>query len=90
MIHVDSFKPWQDRFLIRPKERKKETETGIVIADTVVIEGEEGIVEAVGESITDIKPGITVLYPTGAGWELQVKGVKMRVIRREQIEGEVV
>ena len=90
MIQVKSFTPWKNRFLVKPLPRKEKTETGaIIIAETVKIEGEEAEVIAIGNEVTEGKVGDIVLYATGAGWGLEVDGVKMRVIPQEVIEGVV-
>jgi len=89
MISVKAFTPWQDRLLVKDLPKPKETEGGIIIADTVAMEGTLAEVISVGDAVTMGTPGEIVLYPTNAGWALQVDGQDMRVIRQEQIEGTV-
>ena len=88
MITVKSFKPWSNKYLVRPLPRKEKVGQ-ILIADTVTIEGEEAEIIDKGEDATKGEIGQTVLYATGAGWGLEVDGVKMRVIPQESIEGTV-
>ncbi len=89
MIALSKFSPWGNKFLVRPLPRKDKTDAGIIIADTVSIEGEEAEIMAMGDGCTKGEIGQTVLYATGAGWGLEVNGVKMRVVPQESIEGVV-
>lgn len=89
MIYTDGFKPWEKRVLVKPLPKRERKDSPILIADTVVSQGEEGEVIAVGEKCENAKPGQKVIYPTNAGWELELKGEKMRVVQEIEIEGEV-
>jgi co-chaperonin GroES (HSP10) len=88
MIQVGKFTPWKNRFLLKPLPRKGKIGE-IIVADTVTIEGEEAEVIAIGSEVTEGKVGDIVMYATGAGWGLEVDGVKMRVVPQESIEGVV-
>ncbi len=88
MIALKSFTPWGSKYLLKPLPRKDKIGQ-IIVADTVAIEGEEAEIMAMGDGCTKGEIGQTVLYATGAGWGLEVNGVKMRVVPQESIEGVV-
>ena len=89
MITVQKFTPWSNKYLVNPLPRKEKTDGGIIISDTVALEAEEAVIVAMGEDATKGRVGDTVLYGSGAGWQITVDGVKMKVIPQEAIEGTV-
>jgi chaperonin GroES len=55
-------KPLRDVVLIRPDEAKTQTETGILLQEDWKTLPPTGVVEAVGDEVTDVKPGDRVMF----------------------------
>ena len=90
MIQIDkSFKPFDDRVMIKPHPIKEKTEGGILIPGNVAVEAEIGDVQEVGENVVNCKKGDVVLYAANAGYSVEVNKVKYKVVRMPQIEGSV-
>ena len=91
MIQVSGFIPYKDRIVVKLLPKKEKTDGGIIIADTVSMEASEGTIVSKGadvsKEIADI--GKVILFSSKAGWEIEVNGEKLKVLREPEVEGEV-
>jgi chaperonin GroES len=93
-----SFKPLQDRVLIRPIERDERSAGGIIIPDTAKEKPQEGEILAVGSGARDengrlhpldVKIGDRVLYGKWSGTEVKIDGKDLVIMKEADILGVV-
>jgi chaperonin GroES len=93
-----SFKPLQDRVLIRPIERDERSAGGIIIPDTAKEKPQEGEILAVGPGARDengklhpldVKVGDRVLYGKWSGTEVKMDGKDLVIMKESDILGVV-
>jgi chaperonin GroES len=91
-----SFRPLQDRVLIRGVEQEDRTAGGIVIPDTAKQKPTEGEVIAVGPGARseagkvhtlDVKVGDRVLFGKWSGTEIKVDGDDFVIMKESDIMG---
>jgi chaperonin GroES len=91
-----SFKPLQDRVLIRPIERDERSAGGIIIPDTAKEKPQEGEILAVGPGARDengklhpldVKVGDRVLYGKWSGTEVKMDGKDLVIMKESDILG---
>jgi chaperonin GroES len=91
-----SFRPLQDRVVIRRVEQEQKTAGGIIIPDTVKEKPMEGEVVAVGPGARgedgkihplDVKPGDRVLFGKWSGTEIKIDGEELIVMKESDIMG---
>jgi chaperonin GroES len=91
-----SFRPLQDRVLIRRVEQEQKTAGGIIIPDTVKEKPMEGEVVAVGPGARsedgkihplDVKPGDRVLFGKWSGTEIKIDGEELIIMKESDIMG---
>jgi chaperonin GroES len=91
-----SFKPLQDRVLIRPIERDERSAGGIIIPDTAKEKPQEGEILAVGPGARDengklhpldVKVGDRVLYGKWSGTEVKIDGKDLVIMKESDILG---
>jgi chaperonin GroES len=80
------FRPIGERVLVKRKEEKR-TKGGIIIPDTRKEKPLEGTVMAIGEEITNIKPGDTVLFGKYSGSDIVVDGEDYILLLIEDVSG---
>lgn len=72
-------KPIGSRVLIRPHEKQKQTEGGIIIPESVGETPHLGDVIAVGELVTEVAVGDVVLFSRYGGADVEYEGEKYRI-----------
>jgi chaperonin GroES len=91
-----SFRPLQDRVLIRRVEQEEKTAGGIIIPDTAKEKPMEGEVIAVGPGARsedgkvhplDVKPGDRVLFGKWSGTEIKIDGEDLIIMKESDIMG---
>jgi chaperonin GroES len=91
-----SFRPLQDRVLIRRVEQEQKTAGGIIIPDTAKEKPMEGEVIAVGPGARgedgkvhplDVKPGDRVLFGKWSGTEIKMDGEELIIMKETDILG---
>lgn len=84
-----SFKPINDRVVVKPAPADEKTTGGIIIPDTAKEKPQRGKVIAVGPGKDDVKMtvkvGDTVLYGKYAGQELSYEGTDYLIMREDDI-----
>lgn len=78
-------KPLADRIIIKQAEAEEKTRSGIILPDEARQKPLEGVVEAVGPKVADVKVGDTVLYGKYAHQEFDVNGDKLIVINEPDV-----
>lgn len=93
-----SFKPLQDRILIKAIEQEAKTSGGIIIPDTAKEKPMEGRVVAIGPGARDkdgklvpmdVKVGDRVLYGKYSGSEVKIDGEDLLIVKETDIMGVV-
>jgi chaperonin GroES len=91
-----SFRPLQDRVLIRRVEQEQKTAGGIIIPDTAKEKPMEGEVVAAGPGARsedgkihplDVKPGDRVLFGKWSGTEIKMDGEELIIMKESDIMG---
>src|ERR1700738_5004932 len=91
-----SFRPLQDRVLIRRVEQEQKTAGGIIIPDTAKEKPMEGEVVAVGPGARsedgkihplDVKAGDRVLFGKWSGTEIKIDGEDLIIMKESDILG---
>lgn len=77
------------RVLLEPLARDTETKGGIIIPDTAAIKYLRARVHAVGDEVTKMKEGDTVLYPASIGDDVQEGGKNLKLMFEEIITGRI-
>lgn len=84
-----SFKPINDRVVVKPAAADEKTKGGIIIPDTAKEKPQRGEVIAVGPgkdgNKMTVKKGDTILYGKYAGQELNYDGVDYLIMREDDI-----
>ena len=84
-----SFKPINDRVVVKPAPADEKTKGGIIIPDTAKEKPQRGEVIAVGPgkdgNAMTVKEGDTILYGKYAGQELSYEGVDYLIMREDDI-----
>ncbi len=89
-----SFKPLNDRVLVKRLEVEEKTASGIYIPDSAKEKPSRGVVVAVGPGRVDdsgkripmgVKEGESVLFTKYAGTELKIEGVEHLIMREDDI-----
>ena len=91
-----SFRPLQDRVLIRRVEQEEKTAGGIIIPDTAKEKPSQGEVIAVGPGgrdesgkliPIDVKVGDVVLFGKWSGTEVKIDGQDLLIMKESDIMG---
>ena len=91
-----SFKPLQDRVLVRRIEQEEKTAGGIIIPDTAQEKPMEGKVVSVGSGVRsedgkvhplDVKKGDRILFGKWSGTEVKVDGEELLIMKESDILG---
>ena len=84
-----SFKPINDRVVVKPAPTDEKTKGGIIIPDTAKEKPQRGEVIAVGPgkdgNKMTVKKGDTILYGKYAGQELAYEGEDYLIMREDDI-----
>lgn len=93
-----SFKPLQDRVLVRRVDGEEKTAGGIIIPDTAQEKPQEGKIIATGPGARgkngkpqklDVKKGDLVLFGKWSGTEVKVDGEDLVILKESDIMGVV-
>jgi chaperonin GroES len=93
-----SFKPLQDRVLVRRIEQEEKTAGGIIIPDTAQEKPMEGEIIACGPGARaetgkiaplDVKPGNRVLFGKWSGTEVKIDGDDFIIMKESDLLGVV-
>jgi len=91
-----TFKPLQDRVLIRRLAQEEKTAGGIIIPDTAKEKPAEGEVIAVGPGLRsedgklhplDVKVGDRILFGKWSGTEVKIDGEELIIMKESDILG---
>ena len=80
-----SLEPLDDYLVVQPSDEETETRTGLIIPASTVTECRTGIVTAVGPEATGLEPGDKVLFPKEAGFDVNLGGSDVKVLRRGEL-----
>ncbi len=80
-----SLEPLDDFLVVQPSDEETETRTGLIIPASDDTGCRTGIVTAVGSEAGGVEPGDKVLFARGAGFEVRLAGVAVRVMRRSEL-----
>ena len=93
-----TFRPLQDRLLIRRIEQEEKTAGGIIIPDTAKEKPMEGEVIAVGPGARgedgklnplDVKVGDRILFGKWSGTEIKLDGQELLIMKESDVMGVV-
>jgi len=91
---VSTLKPISDRVVVRPKDRNKETKSGIVLPDSATERPQQGDVLSVGpgrvldngtRSELDLKVGDTVLFAKYSGTEFKHEDEDLLILAERDV-----
>lgn len=91
-----SFRPLQDRVLVRRVESEEKTAGGIILPDTAQEKPSEGVVVAVGPGVRDekgayIKPDVAegnrIVFGKWSGTEIKIGGEDLLIMKEADIMG---
>ena len=77
-----SLEPLDDYLVVHPSDEETETRTGLIVPASTATDCRTGIVTAVGPEASGLEPGDKVLFPKGAGFDVRLAGVAVKVLRR--------
>jgi chaperonin GroES len=80
------FRPLGERVLVKRKEEKA-TKTGILIPETTKEKPLEGTVVAVGEEVTNVNVGDSILFGKYSGSDIIVDGENYILLMIEDVSG---
>jgi chaperonin GroES len=93
-----TFRPLQDRVVVRRVDPERKTEGGIFIPDTAQVKPTEGAVVAVGPGARsedgkiyplDVEVGDRVLFGKWSGTEIKIDGEELIIINESDLMGVV-
>ena len=82
-----AIKPLDDRVVIKPMEAEEKTAGGILLPDNAKEKPLRGVVMAVGDEATDVKPGDVAVFDRLAGGTVKIGGVEKNMMRESEILG---
>lgn len=80
-----SLEPLDDYVVVEPVDEETETRSGLIIPASTEAGCRSGIVTSVGPEATGVEPGDKVLFPKGAGFDVRLAGVAVKVVRRGEL-----
>ncbi|MEW6117362.1 MAG: co-chaperone GroES [Nitrospirota bacterium] len=81
-------RPLQDKVVVRFSEDGVEkTAGGLYIPDVAKEKPQQGVVEAVGPEVKEVKPGSTVLFDKYAGTKVKNEKYEYLIIKEESLLG---
>jgi len=84
---MTTFTPLHDRVLVQPEAEADVTPGGIVIPEQAKEGPQRGEVKALGPKAVHVQVGDVVLYGRFAGTHVTLNGVKMLVMKEEDLIG---
>ena len=80
-----TLEPLDDYVVVEPVDEETETRSGLIIPASTEAGCRSGIVTATGAEAGGVDPGDKVLFPKGAGFDVRLGGVALKVIRRHEL-----
>ena len=80
-----SLEPLDDYVVVEPVDEETETRSGLIIPASTEAGCRSGIVTATGPDAQGVEPGDKILFPKGAGFDVRLGGVAVKVIRRHEL-----
>jgi co-chaperonin GroES (HSP10) len=82
-----SLEPLDEYLVIHPLSDETETRAGLILPASAASAAmcRTGIVTAIGADVQGVEPGEKVLYPREAGFEIRLKGIEVRVVKRDEL-----
>ena len=80
-----SLEPLDDYVVIEPVDEETETRTGLIIPASAEAQCRSGIVTDRGPEAGGVEPGEKILFPRGAGVDVRLGGVAVKVLRRAEL-----
>jgi chaperonin GroES len=80
-----SLEPLDDYVVVEPVDEEAETRSGLIIPPSAEAECRSGIVTAAGPEAGGVEPGDKVLFPKGAGFDVRLAGVAVKVLKRGEL-----
>lgn len=80
-----SLEPLDDYVVVEPVDEETETRSGLIIPASTEAGCRSGIVTGVGPEASGVEPGDKVLFPKGAGFDVRLAGVAVKVVRRGEL-----
>jgi len=84
---MSSFKPLGQRILVEELPIEKQTESGLIIPDTVAKIYAKGIVRYKSDEVTKVEVGDKILFPANIGNIITQDGVDMKLMLVEMVDG---
>jgi len=80
-----TLEPLDDFVVVEPVDEEAETRSGLIIPPSADAECRSGIVTAVGPEAGGLEPGDKVLFPKGAGFDVRLAGVAVKLLKRHEL-----
>jgi chaperonin GroES len=80
-----ALEPLDDYVVVEPVDEETETRSGLIIPPSAEAQCRSGIVTDRGPEAAGVEPGDKVLFPKGAGFDVRLAGVAVKVIRRGEL-----
>jgi chaperonin GroES len=80
-----SLEPLDDYVVVEPADEETETRSGLIIPASAEAGCRSGIVTVTGPDAGGVEPGDKVLFPKGAGFDVRLAGVAVKVLRRGEL-----
>ena len=82
-----TLEPLDEFVVVQPVSDESETRAGLILpaSATDAAPCRSGIVTAVGTDVDGVEVGDKVLYPRGAGYNVRLGGIEVRVLKREDL-----
>jgi chaperonin GroES len=80
-----SLEPLDDYVVVEPVDEESETRSGLIIPASAEAGCRSGIVTERGPDAAGVEPGDKVLFPKGAGFDVRLAGVAVKVVRRPEL-----
>ncbi|MDE7174867.1 MAG: co-chaperone GroES [Helicobacter sp.] len=82
-----NFRPLGERVLVERLEEDTKTASGIIIPDNAKEKPLEGIIQAIGSEVKDVKVGDKVVFGKYSGTEVKLEGKEYLILKLEDILG---
>ncbi|MBD5164854.1 co-chaperone GroES [Helicobacter sp.] len=82
-----NFKPLGERVLVERLEEDTKTASGIIIPDNAKEKPLEGVVQAIGNEVKEVKVGDKVVFGKYSGTEVKIDGKEYLILKLEDVLG---
>lgn len=82
-----NFKPLGERVLVERREEYTKTASGIIIPDNAKEKPLEGVVQAIGNEVKEVKVGDKVVFGKYSGTEVKIDGKEYLILKLEDVLG---